>query len=311
MTQTELTYLFNHPSQISENHLDEIDEILTAFPYFQAPRVIQLKGFKNTDSFKYNDALKRTAAHTVDRHVLFNFITNFNSDKNRPSEVILEQIEVIDPETVEAEFFSERKEEKEPSKTTKTEIVEQPVVTLVKKTPEEVLELGKPIQFQKHEPHSFNEWMQLISKKPIKRTPTPKIEVVAPQKEVIVEATEEVETPVVETPVAETPVVETPVQEQETPSKKMGQLNLIDKFIETNPKIQPIKKTTEIKDISKDSSEQNDSLMTETLAKVYIEQKKYDNAIQAYRILSLKYPEKSVFFADRIKAIKILQRNKS
>jgi hypothetical protein len=51
--------------------------------------------------------------------------------------------------------------------------------------------------------------------------------------------------------------------------------------------------------------------MTETLARVYIEQKKYNNAIKAYRILSLKYPEKSGFFANRIKAIKILQRNKS
>ena len=50
--------------------------------------------------------------------------------------------------------------------------------------------------------------------------------------------------------------------------------------------------------------------MTETLAKVYLEQKKYDSAIKAYHILSLKYPEKSGFFADRIKAIKILQRNK-
>jgi hypothetical protein len=48
--------------------------------------------------------------------------------------------------------------------------------------------------------------------------------------------------------------------------------------------------------------------MTETLAKVYLQQKKYDNAIKAYEILSLKYPEKSGFFADRIKAIKILQR---
>jgi hypothetical protein len=49
--------------------------------------------------------------------------------------------------------------------------------------------------------------------------------------------------------------------------------------------------------------------MTETLAKVYLEQKKYSKAIQAYEILILKYPEKSIFFADRIKDIKILQQN--
>ncbi len=58
-------------------------------------------------------------------------------------------------------------------------------------------------------------------------------------------------------------------------------------------------------------NETSNSLMTETLAKVYLAQKKYENAIQAYRILSLKYPEKSGFFADQIKRIQILQKNKS
>ena len=36
------------------------------------------------------------------------------------------------------------------------------------------------------------------------------------------------------------------------------------------------------------------SIMTETLAKIYLEQKKYTKAIQAYEILILKYPEKKV-----------------
>jgi hypothetical protein len=42
------------------------------------------------------------------------------------------------------------------------------------------------------------------------------------------------------------------------------------------------------------------------LARIYIEQKNYKKAIQSYKILSLKYPEKSGFFADQIKAIKKL-----
>jgi hypothetical protein len=49
--------------------------------------------------------------------------------------------------------------------------------------------------------------------------------------------------------------------------------------------------------------------MTETLARIYVEQKNYDKAIQSYKILSLKYPEKSGFFADQIKAVKQLQEN--
>ena len=47
--------------------------------------------------------------------------------------------------------------------------------------------------------------------------------------------------------------------------------------------------------------------MTETLARVYLEQKKYKKAIQAYKILSLKYPEKSGFFADRLKMVEKIQ----
>jgi len=40
--------------------------------------------------------------------------------------------------------------------------------------------------------------------------------------------------------------------------------------------------------------------MTETLAELYIEQKKFKEALKAYEILSLKYPEKISLFADQI-----------
>ena len=122
----------------------------------------------------------------------------------------------------------------------------------------------KKIEFKNSEPHSFNEWMQLIQQKPI-------------------------------------------IREENKPTK----IDLIDKFITSKPKIKPVDKAAQNLDISNESSSSNDSLMTETLAKVYLDQKKYESAIKAYRILSLKYPEKSSFFANRIKGIKILQKNKS
>lgn len=52
------------------------------------------------------------------------------------------------------------------------------------------------------------------------------------------------------------------------------------------------------------------SLVTETLAQVYIKQKHYKKAIQAYEILKLKYPEKSSSFARRIEEIKKLNNSK-
>ena len=44
--------------------------------------------------------------------------------------------------------------------------------------------------------------------------------------------------------------------------------------------------------------------MTETLAKIYVKQGKYEDALKAYKILCLKYPEKISLFADKIKNIK-------
>ena len=48
--------------------------------------------------------------------------------------------------------------------------------------------------------------------------------------------------------------------------------------------------------------------MTETLAKLYVKQGKYDNALIAYKILSLNYPEKNSLFANQIKLIKKLKK---
>ena len=48
--------------------------------------------------------------------------------------------------------------------------------------------------------------------------------------------------------------------------------------------------------------------MTETLAKLYLNQKNYEKAIQSYKILILKFPEKNSYFADQIKKIKSLKK---
>ncbi len=99
-------------------------------------------------------------------------------------------------------------------------------------------------------------------------------------------------------------------KDQKPPQNKLDKNFLIDRFIENNPKISPSEKGEKIA-VSIPKNKADKSLMTETLAKVYLEQKKFSNAIKAYEILSLKYPEKSGFFADQIKRIRILQKNKS
>jgi hypothetical protein len=103
--------------------------------------------------------------------------------------------------------------------------------------------------------------------------------------------------------------IKKPIVREEKPVKIISKkTKIIEKFIKNNPKISPLSKDKKPY-ITISDNNQDSALMTETLAKVYLEQKKYENAIQAYRILSLKYPEKSGFFADQIKRVKNLQKH--
>ena len=82
--------------------------------------------------------------------------------------------------------------------------------------------------------------------------------------------------------------------------------DLIDQFIKNSPKIQFSQEKKSEPEI-KISAKIKDELITETLAKIYVTQKKFNKAIKAYEILSLKYPKKSSFFADQIIDIKKLK----
>ena len=91
--------------------------------------------------------------------------------------------------------------------------------------------------------------------------------------------------------------------------EKNPQNSLIDKFIEANPSISPHAENINTEDFSKDSIKEHESFFTDTLAQIYIKQGRYAKAIFAYEKLSLKYPEKSAYFADQISEIKKLINN--
>ena len=84
-----------------------------------------------------------------------------------------------------------------------------------------------------------------------------------------------------------------------------NQVDLIDIFIDNEPSISKPKKESFFSpaESAKESLLENDSIVTETLARVYLEQGHYDKAITSYEKLSLKFPQKSTFFANQIKLI--------
>ena len=83
--------------------------------------------------------------------------------------------------------------------------------------------------------------------------------------------------------------------------------DLIDEFLSTNPRISPLDKREKdavVPVVQSESSELVTGLVTETLARLYAEQGHAAKAIQAYEILKLRVPEKSLIFAARIEALR-------
>ena len=88
------------------------------------------------------------------------------------------------------------------------------------------------------------------------------------------------------------------------PIDRTKEAQTVDKFISKKPKIKfKADENQTDNDVNDDLSNQS-GFMTETLAKLYLNQKNYEKAIQSYKILILKFPEKNSYFADQIKKIK-------
>ena len=300
MNTLEFTYLITNPDTLTDLQTKSLENVLEKYPYLQSARALYLKGLYNQDSYKYNFALKTTAAYTTDRSVLFDFITSNNFINLKESENYFINNEIIPEfvkleEVVETESLVSEEVEKEIISLTEEALFEiETIATTIKEVDdtqtlteiEETLEIGKPIAFSTNEKHSFNEWLKLSNFKPIVRE-----ENTAEEEEKTLQSNNK------------------SVNFDEIIDSKSKNIELIDKFIESKAKITRSNLHAETTPIVVEV-QYTSHLMTETLAKVYLEQKKYDKAIKSYKILILKYPEKSIFFADRIKNIKDLQQNK-
>ncbi|WP_124979612.1 tetratricopeptide repeat protein [Nonlabens xiamenensis] len=279
--------LLAHPSSLEVDDLSMLQELMEQHPYFQATRSIYLKGLFLENSPMYNKELQRTAAHTTDRSVLFDFITSADFTQIDIGEIIKQNQEkgndkAVDrsdasntssPKTIEEDLNAS----KDFSKVTDQDLFEKKSLNIKE----------QPLKFDTGETHSFSQWLQLTSLKPIQRSgdnqPT----------------STDKGFPTVDIPKA--------IKKVDDRARKMAR---IDQFLSEKPKIKPRKSSGGTFNLADQSNEQH-TLMTETLARVYLAQNNYAKAIKAYEILILQHPEKSGLFADQIQEIKNLQSNNS
>ena len=292
MTATDLSLILKQPNHITLSQVYELENIIHEYPYFQVVKAIYLKILYAQESYRYNKELKITAAHIGNRTLLFDFITStgFKDKKNvlkkeeMPKAYVDEAIPSEFTTYVSGDVF-EKKEFYPVTHTVEQSQTSKDAISSSEQQQKEALNMGKPIDFKPTDKQSFATWLQVTRYKPIDRRTT--------------QATPTVELPFVDKNIFE---------EGDDRAKKF---DLIDKFLQANPKIEVSKdddtpsniEIVEKKDIGR-------QFMTETLAKVYLEQGKYTEAIQAYQILMLKNPVKSAYFAEQIAMIRKLQQNK-
>ena len=130
---TTLIEYIQSPQNIKTEDVAAIDSLLLEFPYYQTAQLLLTKGLLNTESIRYNRQLKKAAAYSLNRKQLFSLIT-----QNKVGHKAVPMFE------------------KEKTKS----------------IPEE-LELGKPLDFNEGEKHSFSEWLVLSKVKKIERKPKP------------------------------------------------------------------------------------------------------------------------------------------
>ena len=284
------------PEIVTADHVALLHETLIEYPYFQAARSIYLKGLKNESSPLYNKELQKTASHTTDRSVLFDFITSESFIQNKVSEQIKllqeeEKANLEDEETSSEEPISSiTKQPIEEDFNASKDFTQVTDIDLFEKK-KDVSIIDQPLEFDKSETYSFSEWLQLTSLQPIDRS--------------LQNEEEEVIPTIIEQEIKEISISPKIIKEDDERARKMAR---IDQFLAEKPKIKPRKSPSASVNIANQYQDPS-QFMTETLAKVYLAQKNYSKALKAYEILVLQHPEKSGLFADQIQEIKNLQSN--
>ena len=310
MLKEEFIQTVKNPQVLNENHVHALESIVIQYPFFETAHLLYVKGLQKQNSLSFSKQLRKTAIIANSRIVLHELLhkkeitiekvleskdlTNRVTEETKPVinyshkidetlpevEIILTESAIIKPIEIisktENQVFDIDKLNKTIEQEISRGIIQSYVEADIIKTPE----LNK---IENNEQISFTDWLHKIKKEShtIQKTEIPITEITS--KNTLLKS-----------------------KSEEKPSFFTKNKQLIDKIIESDPgklKIGNTKFFTPNID-AKQSLLENEHLVTETLAKIYALQGNLNKAIRAYEILSLKFPQKSVYFASLIQNLK-------
>jgi tetratricopeptide (TPR) repeat protein len=260
---------------------DEIAPILKEFPYCQSGHLMYAVQLNATNSILFDEQLKKAASYCSDRVKLFNYI-----HQETKNEVVVDEV-----------------------------IIKEPIVKVEK---ELKIKEVTPLVDEKFIPAEGKDELKILEKEYLSAAISSTIlldadENVGEKDKIKEEAIEEKEVNLFDVSTEHSfsdwlkhysgeDVIEQKDSAQIV--KKVINQDIINKFIQEDPRIEPKKTTFYSPTNMARLSVTDNGIVSETLALIYVDQGNFEKAIKAYEKLSLNNPKKSSYFASQIKILK-------
>lgn len=322
MLESEIIKYIKSPGLIKQANISALKELVNQFPFYQTAHIILLKALKDQGSNEFETQLEESSIFISNRNLLFNFLNQ---------EFIVEN-DTISPKKSEKETEKESVGNKEiAKKLLKNQNVKRKINDSFEGMGENISEtISSQLEFSRIKDDDKLEYpseIYFIEEErngnniiTINAEPDNQIE---NKKDILLidETDQNIEHHKSNTNDESFELIEIEKSEEEKEQVKNNQGNhfditkyadedtlsegddLISSFIKKQPQIKPAETNEENIDISTGSIQEDSDLLSETLIKVYIKQGLFEKAIESYEKLSLKYPEKNVYFASQIEIL--------
>jgi hypothetical protein len=288
MFSDQINNLIDNPALLYDFPVGTLENWVKEYPYFETVHALLLKKYQLSDQKKYINYLPVAATCASNRKQLMYFINELELEK--PEDEIVE-VDMPKPDTEQEseklEHEPEKETKQEPDNLTQTNEIETGQVESPENEPEEK--------------HSFEDWLHVLEGKHIN------------------EVSETVADSSVPDEIGEMPELldESFIAELKYQAELIGEIThqsldeSIEFFMEKQDGGESLKfkgiednEIQRVEEAARQSVEEKDETITETLADIMLGQGKINKAIEMFEKLGLKFPEKSVYFASRIEELK-------